>query len=96
VDERYRGPNNPGITAVHPTSSFARVIMGVGFGARAVVAVDGNDHRQRGREQAIPSAGKTVNLGQPTGLREHLRGVIELKARAVSAASSLAPGPIVP
>jgi hypothetical protein len=30
---RYPGLSNSGITAVHPTSSFVRVIMGVGFGA---------------------------------------------------------------
>jgi hypothetical protein len=33
----YRGPSNSGISAVEPTSSFVRAIMGVGFGAFWIV-----------------------------------------------------------
>jgi hypothetical protein len=64
------------------------------MGHRAIVAVDGTDGRQRGWEQA--SLGwQRGNRGQPSGSREHHRGVIELKTRAVSATSSLATAHIV-
>jgi hypothetical protein len=63
----------------------------VSLGAWAIVAIDGADGRRRGREQASPYGEREgAEASQP--VREHLRGVIELKTHVVSAASSLAPG----
>jgi hypothetical protein len=61
----------------------------IGLGAWAVVAVDGADGRQMGREQAF-LCWQREDRGQPTAPRKRLRGMIELKTRAISAASRLA------
>jgi hypothetical protein len=63
------------------------------MGAWAFGAVDGTEWS--GREQAF-LYWQWENRGPPTGCVSAFGGVIELKARVVSAASSLAPGHIVP